>query len=710
MEAKQDAIDDVIVLDHEPMMNDENDVNGVKSSSPSKPAAKAVERSPRRKQRSPMKVESKNHTPGGSSKKKDLVPSPSNKLDPIDVDDIQDVAESKDDEGHYYDGSATKGRKKKVGLVTVEGEESKDSKDAFDVIGSPMKKAKIEDMDLKPQAKPTSYDKPIEISTSPPPDSAPNLSDLVQSCIDVFPDCDPTYAKSLLRRFRCTEFHHVPAVLDEMATNGYDRRLGEDYRNEDTVISNALGMEKVRMRDYESNGWKTSSNYRLEACKYLTDEFPFLSVSCIRPALENDDHKGHLASFVSEITEIMGYAEVQMAKGGGRVSDVARQRLKKRGIIIVKNGRTRKILVHPNWSPTDPILIDEIDYVKKKYENSMEVADVELARQLAREDAEKEGGTVECACCYGDVAFEEMCQCSEGHLFCLECLRRYGEEQLFGAQKTNLDCMTQADSGGKCLGTFSQDMIKRALPKKVLEKLEEAMFMSAVESAGVENLCRCPKCDFQAVVDSKVMVCPAVGCGYESCRDCGEPPHFPLKCDEVEKQSHAESRKRVEEAMTAARVRICPNENCGKRFYKVEGCNKMSCACGTTSCYYCREQLDKSMGYKHFCQTPHCNHKSCGKCPLFTDSVADDRLAMRDAGIKAARENNLGLNIRRKGEEDEPDLDIEQLLEGGSNGAAARAAAAAQEQAHLGVGAMARAAYNEIENRGRRRQQEEEGE
>jgi Ulp1 family protease len=64
----------------------------------------------------------------------------------------------------------------------------------------------------------------------------------------------------------------------------------------------------------------------------------------------------------------------------------------------------------------------------------------------------------------------------------------YGEEQLFGSQKTKLECMTTSDSGGKCLGTFSQEMIKRALPKKVLEKLEEATFMAPVESAGIEDL------------------------------------------------------------------------------------------------------------------------------------------------------------------------------------------------------------------------------
>ena len=74
---------------------------------------------------------------------------------------------------------------------------------------------------------------------------------------------------------------------------------------------------------------------------------------------------------------------------------------------------------------------------------------------------------------------------------------------------------------------------------------------------------------------------------------------------------------------------------------------------------------------------------------------------MREAGIKAMREESVGLGIKRSGDEDEGDVDVDQLLEeGGNNDRYARAAHAAQEQAHLGVGAMARAAYNEIDGRG----------
>ena len=92
------------------------------------------------------------------------------------------------------------------------------------------------------------------------------------------------------------------------------------------------------------------------------------------------------------------------------------------------------------------------------------------------------------------------------------------------------------------------------------------------------------------------------------------------------------NRQVVEEAMTNARVRECPK--CKTRFYKTEGCNKMTCSCKHVICYICRQTIKN---YSHFCQTPNCDHKSCNKCPLFTNSVEDDRLAMKEAGLKVTR-------------------------------------------------------------------------
>ena len=131
-----------------------------------------------------------------------------------------------------------------------------------------------------------------------------------------------------------------------------------------------------------------------------------------------------------------------------------------------------------------------------------------------------------------------------------------------------------------------------------------------------------------------IFCCPH--CGYESCRHCGEPPHIPLKCSEVEKKDETSARLQIEEAMTQARIRHCP-KGCKKGFYKTEGCNKMTCpTCQTHMCYVCRKEIPESVGYKHFCQKPHCDHKSCNKCQLYSKTEEDDLRAAREAGIKTA--------------------------------------------------------------------------
>lgn len=69
--------------------------------------------------------------------------------------------------------------------------------------------------------------------------------------------------------------------------------------------------------------------------------------------------------------------------------------------------------------------------------------------------------------------------------------------------------------------------------------------------------------------------------------------------------------------MTAARVRKCVK--CGTGLVKSEGCNRMSCRCGSFMCYLCREPIT---GYNHFCQharSPGAPCRHCRKCSLWTD-------------------------------------------------------------------------------------------
>ena len=78
-------------------------------------------------------------------------------------------------------------------------------------------------------------------------------------------------------------------------------------------------------------------------------------------------------------------------------------------------------------------------------------------------------------------------------------------------------------------------------------------------------------------------------------RFCQEPNHVPLRCDEIEKESEKSMRAYIEKRMSEAMIRQC--WKCKKSFYKVEGCNKMTCVCGASMCYICRKPIKD---YDHF--------------------------------------------------------------------------------------------------------------
>ena len=158
----------------------------------------------------------------------------------------------------------------------------------------------------------------------------------------------------------------------------------------------------------------------------------------------------------------------------------------------------------------------------------------------------------------------------------------------------------------------------------------------------LKSLAQCPHCDFKMLFENseeKLFRCQNPDCLCVTCRFCKEENHLPLRCSEVEKKSDANSRHAVEEAMTNARVRSC---KCGQRYYKTEGCNKMTCtSCGGLSCYVCRADIPKKTDYGHFCQHPRNPGQgcpsNCGKCNLFSNSEEDDALAVKDAGLAAAK-------------------------------------------------------------------------
>ncbi|KAI9031991.1 hypothetical protein DFJ74DRAFT_592509, partial [Hyaloraphidium curvatum] len=250
------------------------------------------------------------------------------------------------------------------------------------------------------------------------------------------------------------------------------------------------------------------------------------------------------------------------------------------------------------------------------------------------------GPELECGCCFAAYPARETARCEAGHAFCLDCARRHAEE-LIGARKPTIACMS-TDEGG-CAEVFPRREMRRFLGPKTMEGWEKMMQQEEIRKAGIEGLVDCPFCYFAIILEDDLgeavtlFHCLNPACSVVSCRLCRKPNHLPKRCGEEERDRALNVQHTVEEAMTEALVRSCPN--CpGSRFFKVDGCNKMTCpTCRATICYVCRQVIP---GYQHFSHGADGkpNPDSKNRCPLWDDTVRGDALAVNEAAQRALEE------------------------------------------------------------------------
>ncbi len=142
------------------------------------------------------------------------------------------------------------------------------------------------------------------------------------------------------------------------------------------------------------------------------------------------------------------------------------------------------------------------------------------------------------------------------------------------------------------------------------------------------------------------------------CRLCGDEAHIPFECSEVGKDTKTARRLLIEDKMTEALLRKC--NTCSKRFYKTDGCNKMTCVCGASQCYLCGKSV---VSYDHF-HAPGALNLGSKSCPLYSDNVKLMKEAMEKGAIEAKnilRERRLAVAEKTKGlkGEDERSFDAD---------------------------------------------------
>jgi hypothetical protein len=508
----------------------------------------------------------------------------------------------------------------------------------------------------------------VQIQTVTPP----NLDTQV---LEVFPDADLVAVQTLLEQLD----NNVAAVVQYMSENKYTKSETSTIQSHGMAIKD----EKACMYDFSAiDSFTPSLQYVAEATELLLCDFPFLSkagaASCMSKYKNHYTlcHNMLLASVKGTGHEDAQYDRVLASLKRKPLREDQKQCIQDslnccRSPTLKKpQKRSMKMIV------SDAVLINERQYVSGKVDEWMQLQQGRRDRALNKFLSQRNGTAVECSCCYDTYPFEDMASCrDEGHLFCLDCLKSFTENLIFGIGNLGVDKVTkqlaselQCFHGDGCGSGFSRPILQKALPSTSLKKYDEVQCEVSIKLAGLHtNMCSCPKCGFQADVPEgqRLFECPMTTCRFSSCRDCGEAAHIPLRydltikqlvriftsfysltqnylifrCDEVVKDKVVtEGRLAVEEAITAAKLRRCPS--CKKCFIKESGCNKITCSCGIKVCYLCQEKIQD---YTHFCQQPHCDHKNekCTKCPLYSNAEEDDARAMSKAGFEAAEKVKL---------------------------------------------------------------------
>ena len=363
----------------------------------------------------------------------------------------------------------------------------------------------------------------------------------------------------------------------------------------------------------------------------LRNKFRRVSVNDIKVAMITCN--GHYAAAYKLIEEaLMDMAKKAPAQNSiplNTPNSTLNKKFAIRKLLVSSRNRRRIDELHPQ-------LKLEIEFLKKQVMLGEERKNAIYAAHVNKQQYMEEGAMIECGCCFGEFPFEEIVQCSDGHLFCKECLHGYAKEIIFGSAMATVKLVCMGDD---CNQPFPYNQLEKCLTKDEIQKYELRLQEDCLAKAELDNLQKCPYCEFAAIIpdDQKVFACMNPKCMKESCVECKEDwkEHFGKKCNEIEKKSQTNLRLSYEEKMTIAKVRKCAK--CSLTFTKLDGCNKMTCRCGTTQCYVCRKS---GIDYGHFCRHPRDPGKNCGKCSacsLWTDPTEDDELAIKQLEEEATK-------------------------------------------------------------------------
>jgi hypothetical protein len=149
-------------------------------------------------------------------------------------------------------------------------------------------------------------------------------------------------------------------------------------------------------------------------------------------------------------------------------------------------------------------LDDELFELARPAREAQIAGDRAIAVLLNEAEAAAASALLECECCFGDYAWEDMVACTGGHFFCHTCLRRSVQESIFGQGKKNLlpekssVCCLSSTAQPPCTEFVHPGVLRAVLPEELYYSLESRSAQESLEKSGLA-LVRCPFCGYAEV-------------------------------------------------------------------------------------------------------------------------------------------------------------------------------------------------------------------
>ena len=198
---------------------------------------------------------------------------------------------------------------------------------------------------------------------------------------------------------------------------------------------------------------------------------------------------------------------------------------------------------------------------------------------------------ITCPICYDDFSPEQMMSMPCGHQFCLDCWHDFCDNAVNeGPASVNTTC-----PHAQCQEVVTEEEMSRALGGPSAQQMKKFLtyqLRSFVESNSLTRWCPGKGCERIACAESALAMeaegnlANCESCSTRFCMVCGEEPHAPSSCKELDKWNEKCRNESETANWILANTKSCPR--CRSRIEKNQGCNHMTCSgCKHEFCWIC---------------------------------------------------------------------------------------------------------------------------